>query len=273
MRYKPDITKYTYPDKTDVHMIKVKHQVDTHFDENHRYYNNTLWYRIIRFFGNIIIHLIAFPFMFFRYNLKIEGRENVKEAKKLKTSVMTICNHVFMIDYITILKAIRPKMEYVMAWPVNFEGPNRFFIKLIGGIPIPQKLKALPYFSKAIESCVNDKKWIHVFPEGSMWFYYPYIRPLKKGCFKYAQQYNLPILPMAISFRPRKGLLKYIFKSVPFVTLRVGKIMYVNNDLEKHEAIYDIQSRSYHEMQVLAGIPKGDPDYHTLEDYTEIKRV
>ena len=254
MRYKPDITKYTYPDKTDVHMIKVKHQVDTHFDENHRYYNNTLWYRIIRFFGNIIIHLIAFPFMFFRYNLKIEGRENVKEAKKLKTSVMTICNHVFMIDYIAILKAIRPKMEYVVAWPVNFEGPNRFFIKLIGGIPIPQKLKALPYFSKAIESCVKDKKWIHVFPEGFRWDFYQPIRPFLKGAFTMAVKYNIPVLPIAISYREPTGIYKLLKVKHPLITVSVGTPIFPSEELSKKENIFKLREEAHKQIVEMAGI-------------------
>ena len=88
MRFKPDISRYTYPEKPDQHMLHVKHQVDTNFDENHRYYNNTFAYHLLRFFANIIIHLFLYPFMYFRYGVKVEGRKNVKKAKKIKGSVM-----------------------------------------------------------------------------------------------------------------------------------------------------------------------------------------
>ncbi len=265
MRFKPDISRYTYPEKPDQHMLFVKHQVDTNFDENHRYYNNTFFYHVLRFFANILIHLFLYPFMYLRYGVKVEGRKNVRKAKKLKGSVMTICNHVFPMDYLVVTRAIRPKMEYFMAWPINFEGPNRYFIRIMGGVPIPQKLKAIKTFEKAIDDIVEDGRWLHVYPEGSMWYYYPYIRPLKKGCFKTAYKHNLPVLPMAISFRPRKGLFALYNKKEPLVTIKVGELMYLDNSLEKNDAIFDIQSRAYHEMQILAGITPDDPDYQTLE--------
>ncbi len=265
MRFKPDISRYTYPEKPDQHMLYVKRQVKTNFDENYRYYNNTKRYHVLRFFVNIIIHIILYPFMYFRYGVKIEGKENVKEAKKIKTTVMTICNHVFPMDYLVIAQALRPKLQYFMAWPINFEGPNRHFIRVMGGVPIPEKLKAIKSFEKAIDDIVMDNHWLHVYPEGSMWYYYPNIRPLKKGCFKTAYKHNLPVLPMAISFRPRKGIFKLYNKKEPLVTLRVGKLMYVNNELEKHDAIFDIQSRANHELQILAGITPNDPDYQTIE--------
>ena len=178
---------------------------------------------------------------------------------------MTICNHVFMMDYLVISRALRPKLGYIMAWPINFEGPNRHFIKIVGGVPIPSKFRALKKFDEAIDNIIEDGHWLHVYPEGSMWFYYSKIRPLKKGCFKTAYKHNIPVLPMAISYRPRKGFFALYNKKEPLVTIRVGELMYVNQDLEKHDAIFDLQSRANHEMQILAGITPDDPDYQTLE--------
>ena len=75
----------------------------------------------------------------------------------------------------------------------------------------------------------------------------------------------IPLLPMAISFRPRKGLFALYNKKEPLVTIKVGELMYLDKSLEKNDAIFDIQSRAYHEMQILAGITPDDPDYQTLE--------
>lgn len=269
MRFKPNLSKYSYPSKPDEHMITVKHIVDTNFNEDYNYYNNSFWYHLLRFFANIIIILIMNPFMFLFYGLKIEGRENVKEAKKLKTSVMTISNHVFFLDYVAILCALRPKLEYFMAWPINFEGPLRGFIKLMGGVPIPQKLKAIKKWESDIDNIVKDNHWLHVYPEGSMWFYYDKIRPLKKGCFKIAYKHNMPILPMSFSYRPRKGIFAWFNKDKPLITLRVGKLMYVDQSLDKKASIEDIQKRAYHVIQTLAGIYPNDPDYYTINSYLQ----
>ena len=51
-------------------------------------------------------------------------------------------------------------------------------------------------FQSAIGDVLKDGKWLHFFPEGSMWFFYPDIRPLKKAVFKYAVRYNKPVIPI-----------------------------------------------------------------------------
>ena len=70
---------------------------------------------------------------------------------------------------------------------------------------------------------------------------------------------------MAMSYRPRKGLFALYNKKEPLITIKVGELMYINQELEKNEAIFDIQKRAYHEMQMLAGITPDDEDYQTLE--------
>ena len=38
----------TYPDRSDEHMIHVKHLRDTNFDENYPYYDKSLWQKFKR---------------------------------------------------------------------------------------------------------------------------------------------------------------------------------------------------------------------------------
>ena len=47
MYYKEDLG-YVYPERSDEHMITVKHLRDTHFDENYNYYDKTFWNKIKR---------------------------------------------------------------------------------------------------------------------------------------------------------------------------------------------------------------------------------
>ena len=37
---------YQYPERSDEHMITVKHLRDTHFDENYPYYPKGFWHKI-----------------------------------------------------------------------------------------------------------------------------------------------------------------------------------------------------------------------------------
>lgn len=254
---------YVYPERSDEHMITVKHLRDTNFDENHRYYNKTFGYKILRFFLSVALYLVVWPIVTIRYGLKIYGRKEFKKNRKLfKDGAITIANHVFMWDYICVMKAIRPRLEYHPGWKTNFEGPNGPLIRWVGGIPIPTgNMRAMGKFQAAIGDVLKDNKWLHFFPEGSMWFYYPDIRPLKKAVFKYAVRFNKPIIPITMSFRPRKGLWKLMGKS-PLVDLHIGKPLFPDQTLSQGEAIDKLHKDAYHIMQVMNGINPGDATYN-----------
>ena len=174
---------YKYPERSDEHMITVKHIRDTHFDEHYKYYNNNFFNKVKRGFLLVGLYLVGYLACTIRYGLKIKGRKILKKNKKLfKDGAITIANHVLMWDYLCVLKAIRPHLQYHPGWKTNFEGPNGPFIRLVGGIPIPTgNIRAMGKFQKAIGQVLEDKKWLHFFPEGSMWFYYPDVRPFKKA--------------------------------------------------------------------------------------------
>lgn len=73
---------YKYPDRSDEHMITVKHLRDTHFDENYMYYNKTWWYKFLRGILFVCLHLLAFPICTLRHGLKIYGKDNFRKNKK-----------------------------------------------------------------------------------------------------------------------------------------------------------------------------------------------
>ncbi len=265
---------YNYPEKCDEHMITVKHIRDTKFDENYRYYDKTLWNKIKRGVLWIGLQLVGFPLCTLRHGLKIYGRNNLKKYKEyFKDGAITISNHVLMWDYLCVLKAIRPKLQYHPGWKTNFEGPNGPFIRWVGGIPIPTgNIRAMGKFQKAIGEVLEDKKWLHFFPEGSMWFYYPDIRPLKKAIFKYAVRFNKPIIPITLSFRPRTGLWK-LFGKKPLVDLHIGEPLFPDQNLSLNEAMDKIHKEAYHIMQVMNGINPGDPTYNVDQNIDNYKKT
>ncbi len=273
MAYREDLG-YVYPDRSDEHMITVKHLRDTNFDENYQYLDKSFFYKVKRFFLWIVLNLFVFLICTVRHGLKIKGRENLRKNKELfKDGAITICNHVLMWDYICVLKAIRPHLQYHPGWKTNFEGPNGPLIRWVGGIPIPtDNPRAMVKFSKAIDEVLESKKWLHFFPEGSMWFYYPDIRPLKKGIFKYSVKHNKPIIPMAISFRERRGIWK-LFGKKPFATLTIGEPILPDKTLSRAEAIEKMHAKAYHDMQVLVGVNPGDPTYNVDQNIENYKKT
>lgn len=258
---------YQYPEKCDAHMINVKHLRDVNLDVNYPYFQKSFWFKCQR----ALLHICqctVLPLLTWGYHgLHIHGKEKLKIHKDLfKDGLITISNHVLMWDFICIMVALRPRLGFFPAWKTNLEGPNGPLIRMAGGIPIPtDNLRSMVKFKKAMEEVLEQGEWMHFFPEGSMWFYYPDIRPLKKAVFKYAVTFDRPILPITLSFHPRTGLWKLIGKR-PLVDLNIGDPIFYNKELPKLEAIKKMQQDAYHIMQGMNGIHPGDPTYSTNLD-------
>ena len=261
-----------YPEKSDEQVITVKKKYKITLDEKYPYLNKSLGFKILRGISWVILNLILFPLCPIN-GLKTKGLENIRKNKKLfKNGAITICNHVLFWDYLCILKAIRPHLQFHPSWKENFEGKNRYTIRLAGGIPIPaDNKKAMVKFNKAIKEILESGKWLHFFPEGSLWPYYPDIRPLKKAVFKYAVRFNKPIIPMAISFRERKGIFKLTGKKL-LPTLHIGQPLLPDLTLPFNEAVDKLHHEAYVKMQALIGIYPGNPRYNENQDINTWKK-
>jgi 1-acyl-sn-glycerol-3-phosphate acyltransferase len=120
-------------------------------------------------------------------------------------------------------------------------------------------------FNRAIEDVLENGRWLHFFPEGSMWLFYPDIRPFKKAVFSYAVKFDKPIVPITLSFRPRRNITR-LFTKKPCVDMHIGEPLFPNKELFKKEAEEDLRARAYHIMQVMGGIEPTDHNYNTDHD-------
>ncbi len=273
MYYRHDLN-YEYPERSDEHMINVKHIADVKLDTEYPYFPKGFKFGFIRTVYWLVVNTIVFPLMNLSHGLRIHGKKNLKKHKKeYKNGLITISNHVFYWDYLAVIKAMRPHLAYFPAWKTNFEGPNRHLIRMSGGIPVPTgDWHCMMKFNKAIEHVLESGKWLHFYPEGSMWFFYPDIRPLKKAVFGYAVKYDKPVLPITMSFRKRRGLLK-LFGKGPCVDLHIGEPLYADKSLTPREAEQKLHAEAYHVMQVMNGINPGDPTYNTDQNIDTYKKT
>ena len=266
--------KINYPERSDDHMITVKHKKDVKFDAYYEYVDKRFRFKFMRGIYLVLINSIVFPICRISHGLRIYGKENYKKHKsEFKNGAITVSNHVFYWDYLCVLRAVRPHLAYFPAWKTNFEGSMRGFIRLSGGIPIPtDSFRAMAKFNRSIEDLLRDGKWVHFFPEGSMWFFYPDIRPLKKAAFTYAIKFNKPIIPITMSFRPRRGITR-LFSKTPCVDLHIGEPLYPKSGLSPRDAADELHARAYHVMQTLNGIDAQDPNYNTDQNIANYKKT
>ncbi len=252
-----------YPERCDQHMIEVKHIRDVVLDENYPYLQKGFRWFVQRATALVLYNCVLSWLVRLTHGLRVHGKKNLKKHKAaMKNGAITISNHVFEWDTICISLALGNRKFYFPAWPGNLPGPNGPLIRMAGGIPIPESIKAMRVFKAAMEEVFATTTWVHYYPEASMWYYYPDIRPFKKSAFQQAVKYNRPILPLVYSFRPRKGITK-LFTNKPFADLHIGEPIFPDQTLSPMAAAKKLQDEAYHIMQVMAGIHPGDPTYNT----------
>ena len=164
MYYKHNL-KYTYPERSDEHMLVLKRTREITLDENYQYMPKGVGFRIKRALVSFVLHLIVFPLMRLTHGLRIYGKRNLRKHKKeLKNGAITISNHVFMWDYLCVLKAISPHVSYFPAWKPNFETGFQPFMRILGGMPIPDgDIHAMASFKRSMDEVVESGRWLHVF--------------------------------------------------------------------------------------------------------------
>jgi 1-acyl-sn-glycerol-3-phosphate acyltransferase len=198
-----------------------------------------------------------------RFGLKIKGRKILRKHRKIfKNGAMTISNHMHRWDFLFTLNAVRYRMMYFPVWKEQLNGPDENFIRFAGGIPIPDTIQTMKHFNKAFDELNSKKKWIHVFPESSRFDYFQPIRPFKKGAFTMAHRYNLPVIPIAFSYRKPcfpftvinalRGITGK--QKLPMITANIGEPVLPDPALPRKEAVSKLRKECHESMVRLAGI-------------------
>lgn len=242
-----EISELTESENEDV--IHLWEPLELNIDENYKYIDND---KIFSFFSNLLYYGIAFPILTILnkilYDLKIEGKENIKN---LQTGAISISNHVLILDcsMIGLAYGIHKKI-YFTTREGSFRIPFvRRLIKLLRAVPIPTKLKNKEYFIKGIDKALQEGKIIHFYPEKALWPYCEKIRNFKNGAFNFAIKNNVPVIPIIISFRKPKGIRK-LFKKKKDVTVKILKpIKYINKNDNKKDCVEELKNQVYQAMQ------------------------
>ena len=269
--YDPKVNKFPYPSDTSMHYLKKDCVINLDLNEKYQYIDESMKFKRKLKFFRFIVRLIVFPLVKIRLNLKIVGRKNLKLYKDvLKDGAITVCNHVHMWDYLAISKALKKTDIKFLAWKKNLEASNRGLVKLAGGIPIPEdNIKGSLKFVKEINNYLNNKGWLHIYAEGSMWEFYRPIRPFKDGFAYFSIKNNKPILPLAISYRKNGFIRSKIFKSPASLTINIGKPIIPLKNQNYKEYKDEFMKLIHKEVVSLAGIK--DNYYEPI--YNNSKRI
>lgn len=198
-------------------------------DEHYPFVNDTFKYRFLNWSMYLLVLKIAERiYLHLNAGLRFKGRDNLRKySKQLKGGYISIANHMHPHDAECVLLAIRSKhTTRIPMFQKNFETKDKFFLEVVGGVPIPpaeEGLSAMKKFNEAFDEFHRRGYCLHIFPEMSKWPWYAALRPFQKGAFTMAYKYEMPVLPCTITYRERTGIYKLFGpKEQPLVTVEIG---------------------------------------------------
>ncbi|MBP5135402.1 MAG: 1-acyl-sn-glycerol-3-phosphate acyltransferase, partial [Paludibacteraceae bacterium] len=191
------------------------------------------------------------------FGIRIKGKENVRKYRKeLENGAMCVCNHVYVFDAFGVNQAVKKFGTLrIPMFAKHFNGKNGWFMRHVGGVPIPETRGGIAKFNEAFDEYHRRKEWFLIFPEAVRWNMYAPIRPFKTGAFSMAYKYDIPVIPMVYSYRERKGLYRLFgSKNTPCMTLHIGEPIFFDKNANRKEELLRVGTIAHKKMEQMAGI-------------------
>ena len=136
---------------------------------------------------------------------EVKGLENLEN---INSGAVITCNHFNPFDVFTVEKILR--MSSIMNKRrlhkiiregnyTNFPGMYGFLFRNCDTLPLSSNKRTMVNFMKAVDTVLNKKDLILIYPEQSLWWNYRKPRPLKKGAYRIAARNNVPVIPIFIT--------------------------------------------------------------------------
>ena len=260
----------SYPiDDPHAHLVEVKQPRDGKqkfvFDDSYPYIDRSFGYWLNRnVLGPLFMTIFGYTANRLRYGLRIEGRKRLKALRKeLQQGAVAVSNHVYQFDALAVKQALSPRRRiWIPMYAKHFNGGLYWFIRYVGGIPVPETRGGMRCFDEAFDEYHRRGEMILVFPEEVRWDYYKPIRPFRKGAFTMAYKYGAPVVPCAIVFRQRKGIYRLFGpKDDPTMTIRVGEPIMPDTTAPRREETERLRREAHNRIVKMAGIKHNPWEY------------
>ncbi len=245
------IVYYSDPVNDDFAMTKIKKKF---IDENYKFVPKSKLYTA----WTCIIRALAYPVIFF-IECIIHGVtfKNKKALKGIKGAYV-YGNHTSYLDAYTSNLVSFPVRQKIIAnsdaVSIKFFGPT---IKALGCIPIPDTVRGMSKFLKAVEYCHKRGENITINPEAHIWPYYNGVRPFPATSFRYPVIDGAPVVAFFMAYQQPKGIEK-LFRKVKRVVY-ISDVMYPDMTIPKKQAQKKIRDEVYNFMDECS------KKYSTLE--------
>ena len=226
------------------------------FDESYPYLDDSFSFKFQHFLAYALVFGPFFIVNSLRYGLRFEGREVLRKYRKeLKGGAVSVSNHCYRWDGMAIAEALRRHIWIPMLHD-HFQGPDRWYLRYFGGIPLSDgSLSATRAFNNAFDEHHRRGEWVHVFPEARNWHFYKPVRPFQKGAFTMAYRWGVPVVPISISYRKRKGICRLFDKAeIPLITVRIGEPIFPDTGAPRKAEVDRLLRATHAAVCELGGI-------------------
>ena len=171
---------------------------------------------------------------------EIRGIENLKSVK---SGAILTCNHFNPFDSFAIEKTFREagqdkerKLYKVIREGnyTNFPGLYGFFFRNCDTLPLSSNIETMKEFLKAVDSILQRRDFILIYPEQSMWWNYKKPKPLKIGAYKFAAKNKVPVIPIFITMQDSNIIGEDGFFVQEYI-VNIGKPIYPDENLSEKE--------------------------------------
>ncbi len=203
----------------------------------------------------IVYRIIAVPLTFLMgkilYGLRIKNRRALKKLRG--TGFYMYGNHTQkMMDAYTPGLCVFPRKAYIVTGreAVSIRG-IRSVVGMLGGIPVPDGIKAYAPFRSALKTRIGEKSAVAIFPEAHIWPWYTGVRKFSDISFDYPAESGVPCVAFVTTYRRRK-----IFKNRhPYLTVTLSDPLYPDPTLKRAERRLDLRDRVYAFMEETVSSP------------------
>ena len=229
-------------------------------DASYPYVDDTWQNKLRILFGYYFMRPLLTCILRVRYGLRYEGRERVLSYKRqLSGGAITVANHCYRHDCASVLSGLRATHHTrIPMFAPNFRTKDQFYLRIIGGIPIPDAsagMSAMKAFNAAFDEFHRRGYWFHIFPEAKRWDWYKPVRPFQKGAFTMAYKYNMPIIPCAVTYRPRPGIYRWLGpKEEPLTCVVYGEPIFPDTSRPRATETERLLKQTHETLCQLAGI-------------------
>lgn len=180
---------------------------------------------------------------------EVHGLENLKEVE---TGAMLTCNHFNPFDSFAIEEVFRRsgQSKHKKLYKViregnytNFPGLYGFFFRNCDTLPLSSSNETMEQFIKAVDTILQRKDFILIYPEQSMWWNYRKPKPLKNGAFKFAAKNDVPIIPIFITMEDSEVIGEDGFPVQEYI-IHIEKPIYPDNKLSIKENTIQMRDKN-----------------------------